>query len=146
LNLRRNKTSTVATLISGIERLARAQSKTTVMTRAFALNELGDAVLAQVAVHALEAYWGETLLRKTRRVSILSDFFTRIIGNRIDSGCSLNQVQLWYRVPPSSRKGRSKMWHHDSGPNWGLLRSDARLDPTDSVCLSDAGPCQQVDG
>ena len=68
LCLRRSKTSSVATLISGIERLATAQSETTRMMRAFALTELGDAVLAQVAVHALEACWGDaTPLHKRRR-------------------------------------------------------------------------------
>ena len=36
LELRRNKTSTVATLLSGMERLATARSETTLMTRAFA--------------------------------------------------------------------------------------------------------------
>ena len=67
LNLRRNKASTVATLIGGIERLVTAQSETTMMTRAFALNELADAVLAQVAVHALQACWGTSPPPKTRR-------------------------------------------------------------------------------
>lgn len=69
LNLRRNRMSTVATLISGIERLATARSDTTYMMRAFSLTELGDAVLANVAVHALEAYWGDTPLRNARRVT-----------------------------------------------------------------------------
>jgi|SRR3974377_1012522 len=59
LNLRRNQTSTVATLISGIERLATARSETTLMTRTFALNELADAVLVQVAIHAVEACWSD---------------------------------------------------------------------------------------
>ena len=69
LNLRRNKTSTVATLLSGMERLATARSETTLMTRAFALNELADAVLAQVAVHALGACWDDLPPPKTRRDS-----------------------------------------------------------------------------
>jgi hypothetical protein len=69
LCLRRSKTSSVASLISGIERLATAQSETTRMMRAFALTELGDAVLAQVAVHALEACWGDAPLHKRRRAS-----------------------------------------------------------------------------
>ena len=69
LCLRRSKTSSVATLISGIERLATAQSETTRMMRAFALTELGDAVLAQVAIHALEACWGDVPLHKRRRAS-----------------------------------------------------------------------------
>jgi len=70
LNLRRNKTSTVAALISGMERLATARSQITLMTRSFALNDLVDAVLAQVAVHALEASWGHIPLHKHRRASI----------------------------------------------------------------------------
>ena len=69
LCLRRSKTSSVASLISGIERLATAQSETTRMMRAFAVTELGDAVLAQVAVHALEACWGDGPLHKRRRAS-----------------------------------------------------------------------------
>lgn len=69
LSLRRNRTSTVLTLISGIERLAAARSETTMMMRAFSLHELGDAVLANVAVHALEAYWGDAPLRTARRAT-----------------------------------------------------------------------------
>jgi hypothetical protein len=72
LCLRRSKTSSVATLISGIERLATAQSETIRMMRAFALAELGDAVLAQVAVHALEACWGDAPVPKRRRTSNMS--------------------------------------------------------------------------
>ena len=72
LNLRRNKTSTVATLLSGMERLATARSETTLMTRAFALNELADAVLAQVAVHAVDACWDDLPPPKTRRDSASS--------------------------------------------------------------------------
>jgi hypothetical protein len=67
LNLRRNKTSTVLTLLSAIDRLEGARSETVKMTRAFALAELGDAVLTNVAVHAAESYWGDAPLRKTRR-------------------------------------------------------------------------------
>lgn len=72
LSLRRNKTSTVATLIGGLERLATARSETTLMTRTFALNDLADAVLAQVAVHAVQAYWGDAPVPKAQRASILS--------------------------------------------------------------------------
>jgi hypothetical protein len=81
LNLRRNRTSTVATLISGIERLGAARSDTTYMMRAFALKDLGDAVLANVAVHALEAYWGDTPLRSARRAAAPS----RRRNRRLDS-------------------------------------------------------------
>lgn len=90
LNLRRNHTSSVAMLISGIERLASARSETTIMMRAFSLNELGDAVLANVAVHALEAYWGDTPLRSTRRASTNS----RRKARRIDA-TQLNQRRLF---------------------------------------------------
>ena len=72
LNLRRNRTSTVATLLSGMERLATARSETTLMTRTFALNELADAVLVQVAVHALDACWDDLPPPKTRRESTSS--------------------------------------------------------------------------
>ena len=37
------------------------------LTRAFALNELADAVLAQVAVHALDACWDDSPPPKMRR-------------------------------------------------------------------------------
>lgn len=79
LNLRRNRMSTVLTLISGIERLAAARSETTMMMRAYSLSELGDAVLANVAVHALQAYWGDTPLRSTRRASATNRRRTRRI-------------------------------------------------------------------
>ena len=79
LNLRRNRTSTVLTLISGIERLATARSETAMMMRAFSLNELGDAVLANVAVHALEACWGDMPLRSTRRATATNRRKTRRI-------------------------------------------------------------------
>jgi hypothetical protein len=42
------------------------------MSRAYELTELGDAVLANVAVHALENYWGDKPLRKSRRASVSS--------------------------------------------------------------------------
>lgn len=70
LNLRRNKLSTVEALLAGIDRLAEAQSDLQIMNRAFTLNELGDAVLAHVAVHALENYWGDKPLTKPRRASV----------------------------------------------------------------------------
>jgi hypothetical protein len=79
LNLRRNRTSTVLTLISGIERLAASRSETTMMMRAFSLNELGDAVLANVAVYALEAYWGDIPLRTARRATATKRRKTRPI-------------------------------------------------------------------
>jgi hypothetical protein len=91
LNLRRNKTSSVLTLLSGIERLATARSGTLHMTRAFALNELGDAVLANVAVHAAEAYWGDIPLRKPRRGRVSS----RSKSRRFDSLASSYQRRLF---------------------------------------------------
>lgn len=69
LNLRRNRTSTVATLLGGIDHVAAAPSDLTRMTRAFALKDLGDAVLANVAVHALEAYWGDMPVAKSHRAA-----------------------------------------------------------------------------
>ena len=90
LNLRRNKISTVATLLSGMERLATARSETTLMTRAFALNELADAVLAQVAVHALDACWDDLPPPKARRDSTSSRRRLRLT----DAG-RLHQRQLF---------------------------------------------------
>src|SRR5215472_9226810 len=82
LDLRRNKTSTVATLLSGMERLATARSETTLMTRAFALNELADAVLAQVAVHALDACWDDV-----PPLHRAGDFVKRMPGSCTSGGC-----------------------------------------------------------
>jgi hypothetical protein len=70
LNLRRNKLSSVAALIGGIERLAEASSDLTALTRKYALYELGDAVLNNVAVYAVEFCWGDTPLPKRRRASM----------------------------------------------------------------------------
>jgi hypothetical protein len=72
LNLRRSQISTVQTLLAGIDRLAAARTDVKFMSRAFELTELGDAVLAKVAVHALENYWGDKPLRKSRRASVTS--------------------------------------------------------------------------
>jgi hypothetical protein len=69
LNLRRNKISTVATLISGFERLAAAKSSIVSKSREWALISLADAVLTNVAVHAQQAYWGDEPLSKSRRAS-----------------------------------------------------------------------------
>ena len=96
LCLRRSKTSSVATLISGIERLATAQSETTRMMRAFALTELVDAVLAQVAVHALEACRGDPPLHRRRRASIPS----RPRHRRTDTGHLYQQRLFAYSQSP----------------------------------------------
>jgi len=69
LNLRRSQISTVQVLLAGIDRLAEARTEVKFMARAFELTELGDAVLAKVAVYALEAFWGDQPLRKPRRAS-----------------------------------------------------------------------------
>lgn len=70
LNLRQCKLSTVKALMAGIDRLAEAKSDVQIMNRAFVLNALSDAVLANVAVHALENHWGDQPLRKSRRASV----------------------------------------------------------------------------
>jgi hypothetical protein len=70
LSLRRSQISTVQVLLAGMERLAAARTEVKLMSRAFELSELGDAVLAKVAVYALEAYWGDQPLRKARRTSV----------------------------------------------------------------------------
>jgi len=72
LDLRRSKVSTVKVLLAGIERLAAARTDLKFMSRAFELTELGDAVLTNVAVHALENYWGDQALLKSRRASVTS--------------------------------------------------------------------------
>lgn len=72
LNLRRNKTSTVATLLSRIDQLSSTLSATKLMMRTFELNALADAVLCNVAVHAQEAYWGDVPLPRPRRASTSS--------------------------------------------------------------------------
>jgi len=91
LNLRRNKTSTVSILLSGIERLDAAKSPMVSMTRKFALNDLSDAVLTNVAVHAVEAYWGDTPVPKTRR----SQPSPRRTHRRFGSNFSSNQRTLF---------------------------------------------------
>ena len=91
LNLRRNKISTVATLLSGIERLDSAQSETVRLTRQFALNDLGDAVLANVAVYAAESYWGNEPLRTARR----SNPASRRRNRPLDSTASSYQRRLF---------------------------------------------------
>jgi len=79
------------TIISGIERLATARSETTIMTRTFALNELADAVLAQVAVHALDAFWDDGPPRKPddRPFRLAGVLVTPILGNCISGDCPL---------------------------------------------------------
>lgn len=72
LELRRSRISTVKALLAGIDRLAEARTELKCMSRAFELTELGDDVLAHVAVHALENYWGDKPLRKIRRASATS--------------------------------------------------------------------------
>jgi hypothetical protein len=67
LSLRRNKTSSVSILLGRMDQLSTTQSATKVLMRTFELNALADAVLANVAVHAVEAYWGHAPLPKPRR-------------------------------------------------------------------------------
>ena len=90
LNLRRNKTSSVATLIGGMERLAAAQSAIVSMSREWALVDLADRVLTNVAVYAQQAYWGDSPLPKQRRAS----FASRMRQRRIDPG-QLYQQRLF---------------------------------------------------
>lgn len=81
LNLRRNKTSTVATLLGCIEQLSTIQSSTKLLMRTYELNALADSVLANVAVHAQEAYWGDMPLPKARRSASSSRHRTRRQSN-----------------------------------------------------------------
>jgi len=77
LNLRRSNLSTMTVLLAGIERLAGAKTELKAMSRAFELKELSDAVLMKVAVYALEAYWGDQLLRRARRAAVGANRRTR---------------------------------------------------------------------
>lgn len=90
LNLRRSKMSTVEALLAGMERVAEASSDVQKMNRTYALNALGDAVLASVAVYALEDYWGDKPLRGVRRAATAS----RRRPRRSDVG-QLNQRRLF---------------------------------------------------
>ena len=69
LKLRRSRFSSMEALLAGMDRLAEANSDVQIMTRTFALNALGDAVLANVAVHAVENDWSHEPLGKQRRAS-----------------------------------------------------------------------------
>jgi len=70
LNLRRSKLSSVEALLAGMDRLAEARSDVQIMNRAYVLNALGDAVLANVAVYALENDWSKEPRGKSRRVAV----------------------------------------------------------------------------
>ena len=85
LNLRRNKSSTVTILLNAMERLAAAQSQTVYMTRKFALNDLSDAVLTNVAVHATESYWGDNPRPKARRSTPSARRGRRRLGSHFSS-------------------------------------------------------------
>jgi hypothetical protein len=91
LSLRRSQISSMQVLLAGIERLAGARTEVKFMSRAFELTELGDAVLAKVAVYALEAYWGDQPIRKSRRVS---DGPARVRARRPNLG-QLSQRRLF---------------------------------------------------
>lgn len=91
LSLRRSQISTMEVLLAGMERLGTARTEVKLMSRAFELRELGDAVLAKVAVYALEAYWGDQQLRKARRPSVGSN---RARARRPDMG-QLHQRRLF---------------------------------------------------
>ena len=90
LNLRRSKLSTVEALLAGIDRVAEATSDLQIRNRVFMLNELGDAVLAKVAVYALENGWSEEPQKKARRAIDASRRRVR----RSDSG-QLDQRRLF---------------------------------------------------
>jgi len=69
LGLRRSRFSSMEALLAGMDRLAEAKSDVQIMNRAFALNALSDAVLTNVAVHAIENDWSHESLGKQRRAS-----------------------------------------------------------------------------
>jgi hypothetical protein len=70
LNLRRNQSSSVSTLIAMLEWQRAAQDKDHVMSRGFAVAEAADDVLMNVAVYAAEA-WGErpAMAHRARRTA-----------------------------------------------------------------------------
>jgi hypothetical protein len=90
LNLRRNKTSSVATLVGRMDQLSLTESPTKLMMRTFELNVLADAVLTNVAVHAQEAYWGDVPLPTPRRGATSSNR-----RRRRPNSANLHQRQLF---------------------------------------------------
>ena len=91
LNLRRNKASSVEMLMGAIERVDAAQSVNVRMTREFALHALSDAVLANVAVHANESYWGDAASGKTTRPAR----GTRRSARRLEASANVYQRRLF---------------------------------------------------
>ena len=67
LNLRRNQSSSVATLIAMIDWQKSAQDKDHKMSRGFAVTEAADDVLMNVAVYAAEALNEPHVIPRTRR-------------------------------------------------------------------------------
>jgi hypothetical protein len=67
LDLRQHKFSSVAVLLSALERIHDAP-KEKYPLREFAAIELADIVLTNVAAHAAEAMHGQTTIRRARRV------------------------------------------------------------------------------
>lgn len=89
LSLRRNKTSSVETLLGAIEWTYAAPIGTQSVARAYAAAEVADIVLLNVAVHAAEALNEQPTTRKARRAASPS----RRRPRRFDPGRLSNQTQ-----------------------------------------------------
>jgi hypothetical protein len=93
LNLRRNQSSSVSTLIAMIDWQKSAQDKDHKMSRGFAVAEAADDVLMNVAVYAAEALNEPPLIHKTRRT--LSIFRRK---QRHSNPGRLHQRKLYYHA------------------------------------------------
>ena len=93
LNLRRNQSSSVSTLIAKIDWQKSAQNQDHKMSRGFAVMEAADDVLMNVAVHAAEAMNEPPAIHKTRRALSTSRRKLR----HSDPG-RLHQRRLYYHV------------------------------------------------
>jgi hypothetical protein len=91
LNLRRNQSSSVSTLIAMIDWQKSAQDQDHKMSRGFAVAEAADDVLMNVAVYAAEALNEPPLTHKTRRALSIS----RRKPRQSDPG-RLHQRRLYY--------------------------------------------------
>lgn len=93
LNLRRNQSSSVSTLIAMIDWQKSAQDEDHKMSRGFAVTEAADDVLMNVAVYVAEALNEPPVIHKTRRAFSI---FRRKLRHS-DPG-RLHQRRLYYHA------------------------------------------------
>jgi len=93
LNLRRNRLSSVETLMAKIDWLVAAGTEAHILTRGFAVREAADLVLLNVATHAAEALNEPPMIHKTRRALSAS----RRKQRHSDPG-RLHQRRLYYHL------------------------------------------------